>query len=131
MESLYKEQSERMNLNTVGLEVFVVLEVNTHSVEQRDDKDNRWTCQYVERKRLVKSADKTGGGGGGGGPGSRVMGGRKSLLNTHTSNSSREVSLKKTDGFVTANTDVKTVTALLTANEPVCICSHTENTAYS
>lgn len=41
MESLYKEQSERMNLNTVGLEVFVVVEVNTHSVEQRDDKDNR------------------------------------------------------------------------------------------
>lgn len=40
MEGLYKEQSERMNLDTVGL--FVVLEVNTHSVEQRDDdKDNR------------------------------------------------------------------------------------------
>lgn len=32
----------------------------------------------LEEKRLVKSADKTGGGGGGGGgPGSRVMGGRK------------------------------------------------------
>lgn len=38
--------------------------------------ENQRKCQYIERKRLVKSVDKTGGGGGGG-PGSRVMGDRK------------------------------------------------------